>query len=87
VLLPCDTGNPEDSAVVHHCTHNIYPKPCPQQPQAEHTYYNIKGVIQRHKMSRESKRLKKSSSWLNADNALIQHLIEKCNFCVSRFAK
>jgi len=36
-------------------------------------------------MSRESKRLKKSSSWLNSGNELIQHLREKCNFCVSPF--
>jgi len=37
-------------------------------------------------MSRESKRLKKSSSeWLNSGNALIQHLSEKCNFCVNSF--
>jgi len=28
-------------------------------------------------MSRESKRLKKSSSWLNSGNALLQHLSEK----------
>ena len=39
-------------------------------------------------MSRESKRLKKSSSdWLNAGNALIQHLSEKCNFRVSPFGQ
>jgi len=31
-------------------------------------------------MSRESKRLKKSSSWLNSGNALIQHLSEKNQF-------
>ena len=31
-------------------------------------------------MSRESKRLKKSSSWLNSGNALIQHLSEKQQF-------
>ena len=31
-------------------------------------------------MSRESKRLKKPSSWLNSGNALIQHFSEKCNF-------
>ena len=36
-------------------------------------------------MSRESKRLKKSSSWLNSGNALIQHFREKCNFRVSSF--
>jgi len=34
-------------------------------------------------MSHESKRLKKSSSWLNSGNALIQHLREKCNFHIS----
>jgi len=36
-------------------------------------------------MSRESKRLKKSSSdWLNSGNALIQHLSEKkCDFHIS----
>jgi len=36
-------------------------------------------------MSCKSKRLKKSGSWLNFHNALIQHLSEKCNFRVSRF--
>jgi len=38
-------------------------------------------------MSRKSKRLTKSSSWLNSGNALIQHLSEKCNFCVSPFCQ
>jgi len=38
-------------------------------------------------MSRESKRLKKSSSWLNSGNALIQHFSEKCNFQVSPFCQ
>ena len=34
-------------------------------------------------MSRESSRLKKSSSdWLISGNALLQHLSEKCNFRV-----
>jgi len=28
-------------------------------------------------MSRESKRMKKSSSWLNSGNALIEHMREK----------
>ena len=36
-------------------------------------------------VSREAKRLKKSSSWLNSGNALIHHLREKCNFRVSPF--
>ena len=38
-------------------------------------------------MSRESKRLNKSSSWLNSGNALIQNLnlSEKCDFSVSPF--
>jgi len=37
-------------------------------------------------MSRESKRLKKSmSDQMNSGNALIQHLSEKCEFCVSPF--
>jgi len=36
-------------------------------------------------MSRESKKLKKSSSWLNSGNALMQHLRAKCNFRVSPF--
>jgi len=38
-------------------------------------------------MSRESKRLKKSSSdWLNSGNVLIQHLSEKAIFVFSCFA-
>jgi len=36
-------------------------------------------------MRHESKRSKKSSSWLNSGNALIQHLSEKCDLCVSLF--
>jgi len=36
-------------------------------------------------MSRESKILKKSRSWLNLGNALMQHLREKCIFHVSAF--
>jgi len=39
----------------------VYPEPCLQQPQAEHIDYEI---IQK-RMGLESKRLKKSSSWLN----------------------
>ena len=38
-------------------------------------------------MSRESKRLKKSSSWLNSDNALIQHLRENAIFVFPRFTR
>jgi len=39
-------------------------------------------------MSRESKRLKKSSSdWLNSGIALIQYLSEKCDFRVSPFCQ
>jgi len=39
-------------------------------------------------MSGESKRLKKSrSDWLNSDNALIEHLSEKSDFCVSPFCQ
>jgi len=36
-------------------------------------------------MTRKWKRLKKSSSWLDSGNAVIQHLSEKCNFHVSPF--
>jgi len=36
-------------------------------------------------MSHESKRLKKSSSWMNSGNALIQHLRENAIFRVSPF--
>jgi len=46
----------------------------PQQPRAEGIDYKIEEVIQQ-RMSRESKRLKKSSSeWLNSGNALIQQV-------------
>ena len=38
-------------------------------------------------MSRETKRLKKSSSWLNSGNALILHLSEKYNSRVSPFCQ
>jgi len=39
-------------------------------------------------MIHESKRLKKSSSdWLNSDNALIQHLSEKCDVRVFPFCQ
>jgi len=36
-------------------------------------------------MSRQSKRLKKSSSWLDSSNALIQHLRENAIFAFFRF--
>ena len=38
-------------------------------------------------MSLKSKTLKKSSSWLDSGNALIQHLSERCNFYVPRCAR
>jgi len=58
----------------------------PQQPRAECIDYKILGVIQQHEYeSWVKKRLKKSSSWLNSGNVLIQHLSEKCNFRVSHF--
>jgi len=54
----------------------------------------LNGLITRFRESyssvivrRESKQLKKSSSWLNSDSALIQHLSEKCDFCVSPFCQ
>ena len=51
----------------------LSPEPCPQKPQAECIDYKSYWVIQQMSMSRESKRLKKSSSdWLNSGNALIQ---------------
>ena len=50
----------------------VYPEPCPcQQPRAERIDYKIYAVMQQ-RMSRESKRLKKSISWLNSGNILIQ---------------
>jgi len=38
-------------------------------------------------MSLESKRLKKSNSWLNSGNALMQHLSENAIFVFLRFAR
>jgi len=96
--LPCEIGNPEDSALVHcagktlqllHLSRFVCPERCPQQPSPK-----LNTLITRFResyssvsMSRESIRLTKSSSWLNSDNALIQHLGEKCYFRVSPFCQ
>jgi len=52
----------------------------PEQPQAERIDYKIYGVIQQHECDSWVKLLKKSSSWLNSSNALIQHLNENAIF-------
>ena len=96
--LSCEIGNPEDGALVH-CACNtlsnfcsaldfVYPEPCFQKPRSERIDYKIYGVIQQREYeSWVKKRLKKSSSWLNSGNALIQHLSEKCNLRVCPFCQ
>jgi len=88
--LPCEIGNPEDSALVH-CACSTVPYCCsaidflspePTAPSWTHWLQNLGSHTAAWVwvVTRESKTLKKSSSWLNSDNALIQHLREKCIF-------
>jgi len=91
----------EDSALVHmHCACNTVQllrrfrltyfllNHAPNSPELNASITRFRESYTSVSMSRESKRLKKSSSnWLNSGNALTQHLSEKCNFSVSRFAR
>ena len=72
--LPCEIGNPEDSALVHcagntlqllHLSHFVCPERCPQQPRAEHIDYKIWGVIQQREYE----------SWVNKSDE-IKQLVE-----------
>ena len=65
----------------------VYPEPAPNSPEQNALIARFRESYRNVSMSRESKRLKKLSSWLNSGNALIQHWREKCNFRVSRFAR
>jgi len=57
----------------------------PQQPWAERIDTGFRESYSSVNVSLETKRLMKSSSWLNSGNALIQHLSQKCDFWVSPF--
>jgi len=94
--LPYKIGNPEDSTLVHCACNTVQllqcyrlpPEPCPQQPcglNALITWFRESYSIL--SVSRESKTLKKSSSWLNSTNALIQHLSKNAIFVFLRFAR
>ena len=62
----------------------VYSEPC--SPLLNALITRFRESYSRVSISRESKRLKKSSSWLNSGNALIQqHLNEKFDFDVSPF--
>ena len=63
----------------------VYSGPYPNSPELSALITRFRESYSRVSMSRESKTLKKSSSWLNSGNALIQHLSEKCDFRVSPF--
>ena len=65
--------------------HFVYPKTAPNSPEQNALTARFRESYINVSISRESKRLKKSSSWLNSDNALMHHLGEKCNFSVSPF--
>jgi len=66
----------------------VYPEPClPNSPELNALIIRFRDSYSSGSMSRESKRLKKSNSWLNSINALIQQLSEKCNFRVFLFCQ
>ena len=95
--LPCKIRNPEDSALVH-CAGNTVQHAAalstsfllnhaPNSPELNALFTRFRESYSIMSMSRESKRLKKSSSyWLNSGNTL-QHLSEKFNFHVSPFCQ
>jgi len=59
----------------------LSPEQCPQQPELNALTTRFRESYSSKSMTRESKRLKKSSSdWLNSGNALIQYLSEKMRF-------
>ena len=88
--LPCEIGNPEDSALVHCACNTVQllqrSRLClnhaPNSPELNALITRYRELYSSVSMSRESKILKKSSSWLSSGNALIQRLSEKCYFCV-----
>jgi len=66
----------------------LSPEPCPEQPDLNALITGFSESYSSVSMSRESKRLKKSSNdWLNSGNTLIQHLSEKCAIFVSPFCQ
>jgi len=65
-----------------------HPEPCPEQPDLNALITGFSKSYSSMSMSRESKRLKKSSSdWLNSGDTLIQHLSEKMQFLFPLFAR
>ena len=52
----------------------LSPEPCPQQPELNALITRFCESYNSVSMSRESKRLKKSSSWLNSGNTLVQRV-------------
>jgi len=91
--LPCKIENPEDSPLVHCACNKVqllqrYRLPFswtmpPTVPSWTHWLQDLRSHTATWVWGRESKRLKKSSSWLNSGNAVIQHL-RKMQF--SRFS-
>ena len=96
--LSCEIGNLEDSAL-HWCIvcatqcnfcsvlDFVYlkPSPPPNSPELNALITRFRESYSSVSVSRESERLKKSSSWLYSGNGLIQHLSDKFNFRVSPF--
>ena len=87
--LPCEIGNPEHSTLVHCACSTVqllqysrrlsWTMP-PNSPELNTLITRFTESYSSVIMSRESKRLKKWSSWLNSGNALIQHLSENAIF-------
>ena len=93
--LPCERGNPEDSALVlcacntvqllQHSRLPFSSAVPPKSPKLNALITRFRESCSSVRMSRKSKRLKKSSSdWLNSGNALIQRV--KTAIFISRFA-
>jgi len=85
LALPCKRGNPEDSTLVHCVCNTVQLLQCSRLPFSwtmPPKSLKLSALITRFResysstnMSRESKRLKKSScDWLNSRNVLIQRV-------------
>jgi len=66
----------------------LSPEPCPDSHKLNALITRFRESLQQQEYESWVKKLKKrSSDWLNSNNALMQHLSEKCNFRVARFAR
>jgi len=94
-VLPCEIGNPEDSALVHCACNTVQLLQCPRlhlswtmlpnSPELNALITRFREWYSSVSMSCESNILKRSSSWLNSGNALIRHLRKNVIFVFSHF--